>query len=337
MLRGLEKMDRDELSGAATMLGINPAREGLGDEEALRQRLLGWMSQRLGLPGDSSAQQIERSALEWLAGQTDLKPDPAEPSNELEDRLWEHVTEDASKHLIPVWRIASCMASLGPPAALNEEIQLLDKVAERIFPSGKTRDEMRKGWEVFCSRPVMVASGLLEDLKPELEQVARHPELITPTLVLSLVVAMADAKYEMEESKLFMMVAKELGLTEQAAESVQEQVSRAFWDARRELNTEVLGEHKASLMAAHKTLETSGALKSLLSEVQSGYLEHLHHSLLRDPDFQRGLKAWKRAPYLWPIGFAVGVVMYFRHRLHPEENRGMSALMYHAYARQQAT
>ena len=148
---------------------------------------------------------------------------------------------------------------------------------------------------------------------------------------------MADAKYEMEESKLFMLVAKELGLTEKMAESVQEQVTRSFWDARRELNTEVLGEHKASLIAAHKTLETSGALRSLLTEVQSGYLEHLHHSLFRDPDFQRGLKAWKRAPYLWPVGFAVGVVLYFRQRLHPEENRGMSALMYHAYSRQQAS
>lgn len=329
-------MGRDELAGAATMLGIDPAREGLRDEAALRGRLVRWIAERLGLAGATPPEQVERAALEWLAAQVDLPGQPGEPVDALEHRLWEHITDDAARHLMPVWRVASCMASLGPPAALNEEVQLLDRVAERVFPSGRAREEMRKGWEAYCSRPVMTATSLLETLAPELKQVAGHQELITPTLVLTLVVAMADAKYELEESKLFMLVAKHLGLTEKAAESVQEQVTRAFWDARRELNTEVLGEHKASLIAAHKTLESSGALKSLLTEVQSGYLEHLHHSLFRDPDFQRGLKAWNRAPYLWPVGFAVGVVLYFRRRLHPEENRGMSALMYHAYARQQA-
>ncbi len=336
MLEGLNKMDQDELLGAARMVGIDPVREGLRDKEALRLRLLSWMAARLGVSGAWTAESVERTALEWLAAQTDHPFDSSTPTSELEHGLWSHITEEAARQLLPVWRIASSMASLGPPSALSEEVQLLDRVAERVFPSGKARDEMRRGWEDYCSRSVMLASDLIGGLKDDLKEVAANPELVTPTLVLTLVVAMADAKYEAEESKLFLAVAQALGLEERVAEGVQEKVARTFWDTRRELNTEVLGEHKASLIAAHKTLEASGALRSLVTEVQSGFLEHLHQSLFKDPDFQRGLKAWNKAPYLWPVGFATGLLLYFRRRLHPAENRGLSALLYETYRLQQS-
>lgn len=333
-------MSADELKIAARLAGIDPEHPPR-DRKALTDRILHWVQGAVGAPTDQP-EEVEHAAALWLADVAGLEAGEGETSAVLEERVWGRLTEDAAKHLIPVWKIASSMAALGPPDALADERKLLDNVAERLLPSEKTRAAMRREWEALCATPVRHHGELVERLGPELEALAERPELIKSTLILTLVVAMADSNFEFEEARLYERIAARLGVDKDVAEKLKEQVSRAFWDAKERLSPRFTGTedhkltHEISLRAAHESLETVGGLEDLEEEAATGFLAGLHRGIFQDRDFQKGMKAWRKTPLHWPVGLAVGFTHYLRGRMRKGTQRNLLQFLYLAHTRQAA-
>ena len=337
MWKGLHAMSIGELGLGARLAGlkVDPA---TADSKELLQKLLDWMGSTLGCP-DRQPAELERATILWLAQAAGVEPLPGEPLEDLENRVWEYFSEDAARRLMPVWRVGSCMAALGPPEALADERELLDRVAVRLLPSEKARAAMRSNWEALCSKPARHHSEVLERLAPDLAALSTQPDLVKPTLVLALVVALADSSFELEEARLYDKIAAGLGLEPGTAARIKEKVSHLFWDARDRLVPRRRGEepefsHELSLRAAHESLEAAGILEELREEISSEFLAGLHHGLLHDRDFQRGLKAWRKTPLHWPVGLAVGLSLYLRGRVHAEEERKLLLFLYLVHLRE---
>lgn len=333
-------MSPDELKIAARLAGIDPERNPM-ERQALIGRLLDWVRDAVGAPTDEP-EEVERSATVWLAEVAGLEPSPGETPDHLEERVWGRLTEDAAKHLIPVWKVASSMAALGPADALADERKLLDNVARRLLPSESTRAAMRQEWESMCAQPVRHHSELVERLAPELKALSERPDLIKSTLVLTLVVAMADSNFELEEDRLYDRIAAKLGVDKDVAERLKTEVSRAFWDAKERLSPRFTGvedvriTHEISLRAAHESLERVGGLEELEEEAATGFLAGLHRGMFQDRDFQKGMKAWRKTPLHWPVGLAVGFSLFLRGRMRKGTQRNLLQFLYLAYTRQAA-
>ncbi len=330
-------MSGEELGQAARLAGLKPVGGPAGHQELLRQ-LLDWVGAATDCP-TREARDLERSCALWLAETAGLEPLPDEAPQALEERAWEVVSEDATRSLMPIWRVGSCMAALGPPDALVDEKKLLELVAARLLPSEKARAAMRQEWEARCQRPARHHSELLEQLAPDLKALAARPELAHPTLVLALVVALADSSFEMEESRLYDRIAAGLGVEPGRAAQIKEGVSRAYWDARERLIPKNAGgasakTHDASLRAAHESLESAGGLEELLGQMNNGFLSGLHRGILESRDFQKGMKAWRKTPLHWPVGLAVGLSLYLKSRMRAERDRNLLQLLYLAHVRE---
>lgn len=335
MWNGVQAMSTEELGLAARVAGLRP---GPAERKELVERLLDWVGKATGSPTDEP-DELDRAAVHWLAGVAGVEAQADEPVSLLEERVWERLSEDAARHLMPVWRLGSSMAALGPPDALGDERRFLERVAARLLPSQKARTAMKREWEALCAQPARHHSEVLEQLKPDLKSLKERPELIQPALVLALVVALADSNFELEESRLYDRLAAALGVDSAAAAQLKESVSRVFWDARERLSPRgtsgtPLGNHEISLRAAHESLEQAGGLEDLQEEVRSGFLAGLHRGLLQDRDFQKGMKGWRRTPLHWPVGMAVGVTLYLRGRMRAGTDRSLMQVLYLAHLRE---
>ncbi len=338
MWKGLHAMSIEELGQAARLAGLRPPSGPAGHQELLGQ-LLDWMGTATACP-TRDPEDMERSCALWLAETAGLEPLPDEAPQALEERAWELFTEEATRSLMPIWRVGSCMAALGPPDALVDEKKLLEGVAARLLPSEKARATMRSEWEARCKHPARHHSELLEDLAPDLKVLAARPELAHPTLVLALVVALADSSFELEEARLYDRIAAGLGVDAVQATRIKESVSRAYWDARERLiprNTDGASAqtHEASLRAAHESLESAGGLEELLGQMNSGFLASLHRGILESRDFQKGMKAWRKTPLHWPVGLAVGISLFLKGRMRAERDRNLLQLLYLLHIREQ--
>ncbi len=337
MWKGLQAMSVEELGLGARLAGLRPERRTADHQELLRQ-LLDWVGTATGCP-TRDPEDLDRSCAQWLAETARLEPLPDESPQALEERAWERFSEDAARSLMPIWRVGSCMAALGPPDALVDEKKLLERVASRLLPSEKARAVMRQEWEAMCSRPARHHSEVLEQLAPDLKTLAARPELAHPTLVLALVVALADSSFELEESRLYDRIAAGLGVDPGTAAQLKETVSRFFWDARERLAPKGAGgatprNHEISLRAAHESLESAGGLEELQGEMNSGFLAGLHRGILEDKDFQKGLKAWRKTPLHWPVGLAVGLSLYLKGRLKADSERNLLQFLYLTHVRE---
>jgi hypothetical protein len=337
MWKGLQAMSAEELGLGARLAGWRTGRD-----PATRQELLGQLLDWVGTATGSSTREpddLDTATANWLARVAGIDPLPEESPQALEARVWELFSEEAARQLMPIWRVGSCMAALGPPDALVDEKKLLDRVAARLLPSEKARETMRAEWEAWCARPARHHSEFLERLAPDLEFLAGRPELAEPTLILALVVALADSSFELEESRLYDRIASALGVDAARAAQLKEKVSRAFWDSREKLmprgpSPGVPGTHEASLRAAHESLEAAGGLEGLQEEINTGFLAGLHKGLLQDRDFQRGMKAWRKTPLHWPVGLAVGLSLFLKGRMKASSERNLLQFLYLVRARE---
>lgn len=335
MLQGFQAMSLEDLQVAARVAGIQPE----ASREQLVDRLTAWVGSAVGASTDEP-EEVENSALEWLSGVAGTPREAGEGNADFEERLWERLSEDAARHLMATWKVASSMASLGPPDALPDERKLLEKVAARLLPSEKARGTMRTEWEAMCKEPARHHSEVIDRLAPDLKVLAERPELVKPTLVLALVVAMADSNFELEEARLYEKIAAGLGVDQVTSGQLKDAVSRTFWDSKESLSPrnpgseEMKAAHDVSLRAAHLCLEKLGALNLLEEEARSGFLAGLHRGLLKDRDFQKGVKAWRKTPLHWPIGFAVGVSLYLRNRMRGGSHKSLMQVLYLAYTHQ---
>lgn len=334
MLAGLRAMDTEALRAACSLAELHPPSGASAAQ--MQELLLDWMARVLGL-SSSEPEAVEAAALKWVASRWQIEVPPDEPNASLQARLWGHVSQAVLKNLLPVWKVGACMAALGPPGALPVEVEFLSHTARRMLLSDQAYEAMQVEWSAFC-QPVLHHSQLLDQLQPELALLARQPMLVRPTLALTLVVALADSKFELEESRLYQALARSLGLDKMAADDLQERVSRVYWDAVTELSPprryRAEDREETCLRAAFRTLEQTGILEALQTEIQSGYLAGLHRTIYQDPDFQRGLKAWNRTPFLWPVGLAAGLCLYLRNRLQAGPQRNLARLIYLCWTRE---
>ena len=333
----MQAMMADELQVAAQLAGWKPGQTP-SDPKAAVAGLLDWVGRTTGA-ASGSPEEVERAAVHWLAEVARVAPAPGESVADLEERVWERLSEDATRQLMPVWRVGSCMSALGPPDALATEREFLDRVAARLVPSARARQAMDQEWRAICSRPARHHSEVLERLDPDLKALAERPELVRPTLVLALVVALADSNFEFEESRLYDRIAAALGVEAASAATLKDKVCRAFWDAREKLapkGAEAAAplSQQVALRAAHECLERAGGLEDLQEEVRSGFMEGLHHGLFEDRDFQKGMKAWRKTPLHWPVGMAVGLTLYIRGRLRAETDRKLLQFLYLVHLRE---
>lgn len=337
MWMGMQAMTAGELQVAARLAGWKPERTP-SDPTAAVQKLLGWVGNATGAASEEP-DEVERAAVHWLAEVARVAPVPGEAVADLEERVWERLSEDATRQLMPVWRVGSCMSALGPPDALPTERELLDRVAARLLPSARARQTMDHEWKAICAHPARHHSEVLERLDPDLKALAERPELIRPTLVLALVVALADSNFEFEESRLYDRIAAALGVEAISAATLKDKVCRAFWDAREKLapkgvEAAASSSQQVALRAAHECLERAGGLEDLQEEVRSGFMEGLHHGLFEDRDFQKGMKAWRRTPLHWPVGMAAGLTLYIRGRLRADTDRRLMQFLYLVHLRE---
>lgn len=337
MWKGLQAMSAEELGLGARLAGLSPGHDSATRQELL-ERLLDWVGTATGAT-TRDPEEIEAAAAGWLARVAGIEPSPDESPQDLEERVWELFSEEAARHLMPIWRVGSCMAALGPPDALADERKLLDRVAARLLPSEKARETMRTEWEAWCARPARHHSEFLERLAPDLKFLASRPELAEPTLILALVVALADSSFELEESRLYDRIAAALGVDAARASQLKEKVSRSFWDSRERLlprgpSQGSQSSHEASLRAAHQSLEAAGGLEGLQGEIHSGFLAGLHKGLFQDRDFQRGMKAWRKTPLHWPVGLAVGLSLFLKKRMQAGSERNLLQFLYLVRARE---
>ncbi|MHB2016673.1 MAG: hypothetical protein ACYCW6_06970 [Candidatus Xenobia bacterium] len=335
MLSGLQSMGWEELLNAATVAGI-PREEaiGLGTPEKLLERILRWMAETSGAPGTAPAT-VEKHVLQWMADRWQV---PYDPPDTLEERVFARLSEETVRHLMPLWKVAACMALLSRPGARDDELAFLERVAMRFVPSDEARQEMRRQWESITPVGPADPMSLLEKVQPELQQLKERKELATPLLVVCLIVALADSKLEREESKLYDGLATRLGMSPGEAAALRDKVNTAFWQVRAEIappGTERPAEiRRNSLQAAHQTLENTGVMQILEQQIRDGCLAGLHRTMFQDPDFQRGLKAWNRTKLLWPIGFAVGTCLYLKGRFSNPAQNNLAVLAFIAYASQ---
>lgn len=341
MLAGLEGMRWEQLLGAAAVAGIpNDEAVRLGTPEKLRARLVRAMADMVGCRSQH-APEVEEAVIGWLAQRWKVTPQ-GESLAVLEDRVFDRISEETARYLMPVWKVAACMALLGVPASRADELDFLEKVSTRLVPSAAARAEMRAQWESLSHLPSVTAATLLDVVRPDLDELAQRRELVMPTLSLCLVVALADSKLEREENQLYEGIAGRLGVKNADAAALRERINSTFWQVRGNIappNTEPPDQlRRNSLRAAHMTLEQGGILDSLEQQVRHGCLTGLHQTMFLDPDFQRGLKGWNRAPMLWPVGFAMGTLLYLKSRLHTDAHRNLTllALMAHASGKQPA-
>jgi hypothetical protein len=337
MWKGLQAMSEEELGLGARLAGLPT-----GSSPATRQELLNQLLDRLGTATGSPTlepEDLETATANWLARVAGIDPLPEESPQALEARVWEFFSEEAARQLMPIWRVGSSMAALGPPEALADEKKLLDRVAARLLPSEKARETMRTEWEAWCARPARHHSELLDSLAPDLKYLAARPELTEPTLILVLVVALADSSFELEESRLYDRIASALGVDAARSAQLKEKVSRAFWDAREKLMPRGPSQggasaHEASLRAAHESLEAAGGLEGLQEEINAGFLAGMHKGILQNRDFQRGMKAWRKTPLHWPVGLAVGLSLYLKGRMKASSERNLLQFLYLVRARE---
>ncbi|MBI3924989.1 MAG: hypothetical protein HY319_05570 [Armatimonadetes bacterium] len=335
MLKGLQTMSRAELDNVSSLAGIRGV--GLSDQE-LRTRLLEWMADVVKSPG-RSPEQVEAAVLLWLRDRLQLQTQGSE--EELEETLFQRFLEAAARQMVPIWKVAACMAALAPPRARTDELELLDRVASRLLPADAVRSAMRREWDSLFTIPSRDPRVLIGLLQPEIRLLLEQPDMILPTLMLCLIISLADTKFEKTEEDLYLALAGALKVSDDQAGALKDRVGRIFWNARARIappTTERPEESRQnSLKAALITVEETALVAALEKDVRDAYIRGLHDVLRDDPDFKRGARGWDGTPLRWPLGLALGLFHFIRRKLPGEDQRKLAYAIHLAYARQKQT
>lgn len=339
MIEGLKNMDEVEFRTVAELAELDE--KHLGSRDDAIGKVLLWMGDVAGCRSKNH-DDIEQAVVEWMARRWSIATEPSDTTGEVEKKLRVKIAEEAGRHLIPFWIVGCAMAAIGPGEALTNKLTLMEKAAAHLVPSQGARAAMRKDWEAFCSR-LEGSTSPLEALKPQLDELRKDPSMARPTLVLSLIVALADGRFGLEEEQFFNALAGELGLSVDEAKSLFKAINTIYWRAQHESPPPKPGEKEdpdaekfRDLKAAERALENSGILEGLGEEVHSGFLRVLHRDLAEDPEFNRGKQSWSKTPF-WPVGYAAGLCMYFRSRLRSEDHANLVRAAYLAILRQHLT
>ncbi len=341
MIEGLQQMDTAELQTLGRLAGLDQKALD-GEHDQLVGRLLAWMGEVVGCRG-RQPEEIERSVITWFAERFDIETEGASVDR-LEGQIRRVIAEESSEELLPFWEVGCAMAFIGPQEAVAPKLELMETAASRLVPSQSARSRMKELWTSRYQEQ-QDPEQLLADLADDIARLKKQPDLLEPTLVLGLVVALADGRFGVEEEQFYERLASELGLSHIQHEAIKKRVNGIYWESLREVGPKRRSDQKESqteaklraLMAAHKTLETSGITESLKEEVSSGFLAQLHRTIKEDPAFRKGMNSWNRTPLMWPIGFAAGMSLYFRHRLRADDHPNLIRIAYLAICRQHLT
>ncbi|MCA9790277.1 MAG: hypothetical protein KC910_00720 [Candidatus Eremiobacteraeota bacterium] len=339
MLTGLRLMQPAELRTLGGLAGLEDRElHKLATTDALVARLMSWMGKVVGCKSHDE-EAIERAVIEWMSKRWSLNFAADDDIGAMERNLRVAIAEDSAKHLVPFWEVGCAMAYVGPEDAVTPKLELMEKAASRLVPSQTARQQMRKAWEV--RRSAEDTDALLATLADEIAFIKADGELVQPTLVLSLVVALADGRFGVEEEQFYERLADMLGVSHSVAEQVLKHVNSIYWDKLREVApkrtdtpTELHETKLQALRAAHLTLETSGVMESLEDEVHSGFLGQLHQTMTKDPAFVKGMEGWNKTPLMWPIGYAAGMCLYFKSRFKASDHPNLIRIAYLAICRQ---
>ncbi len=346
MIQGLMYMDSDDLVEVSRLAGLDDEKiKAAETREELVKAILNWMADVIGCSkGDDEA--IERQVIEWMARKWEIKLKSSDTTPELEKQIRVCIAEESSRHLLPFWEVGCAMAYIGPEEAVTPKLELMQTAAARLVPSGSARQRLRQAWE-SKRKPGGNWEDVLASLKDDIQKVKADPDMIMSTLVLSLVVAMADGRFGTDEEYFYNSLAEQLGVTELDAANLQKRINGLYWEKTQELlqqvrkdkartgKDETAQEEKfRALQAAHLTLETSGVLTALEGEVRSGFLGQLHKTMANDPAFRQGVRSWNKTPLMWPVGYAAGMCLYFKSRLRANEHPGLIKAVFLSLARQ---
>lgn len=346
MIQGLLYMESDDLVEVSRLAGIEDQKiQAAETREELVSQILNWMADLVGCrKGDDEV--IERQVIEWVARKWDIKVRSVDTTAELEKQLRVTIAEESSKHLLPFWEVGCAMAYIGPEEAVTPKLELMQTAAARLVPSGSARQRLREAWE-SKRKPGGDWQEVLVSLKDDIAKVKADPDMIMSTLVLSLVVAMADGRFGTDEEFFYNSLAEQLGVSELDAANLQKRINGLYWEKTQELlqgarkDKSRTGKEEGpqdekfrALQAAHMTLETSGVLTALEEEVRSGFLGQLHKTMAKDPAFRKGVKSWNKTPLMWPVGYAAGMCLYFKSRLRANEHPNLIKVVFLSLAQQ---
>ena len=343
MIQGLLYMKSEDLAEVSRLAGLSDdAIAAATTREELIDKILHWMADVVGSSKKDNTEAIERDVIEWTARRWNIEVEANDATSDVEKRLRKAIADESSRHLMPFWEVGCAMAYVGPEDAVAPKLELMETAASRLVPSGAARQRLRTAWEQRRA-PDGSWEQVLETLAEDIELVKEDPDMVMSTLVLSLVVAMADGRFGTDEEFFYEALASQLGVTMEDATKLKTRVNNLYWEKQQELlaqrkrgndEEDAVSEKYRALKAAHLTLETSGILQSLEDEVRSGFLGQLHKTMSEDPDFNQGVKSWRKSSMLWPVGYAAGMCLYFKNRLKKHEHPGLIKAVFLSICRQ---
>lgn len=334
-------MDWTELITVASLADLREkditACENQGE---LIERILKWMGSVVGTKAQEPYQ-IEREVVAWMAHYWGLEVSKDEDTGQIERRIRVAIAEESGKHLMPFWEVGCAMAYIGPEDAVGPKLELMETAASRLVPSQSARNELRKAWETNRKGEGASWQAVLDALSGHIEKLKKDRDMVEPTLVLSLVVALADGRFGLEEDQFYEQLGRRLEAPHMLVQDLKKRINGLFWEKQLEVSPSARTDDPesretklAALKAAHLTLETTGVLRTLESEVQSGFLGQLHKNMTKDPAFEKGVESWNKTPLLWPVGYAAGMCLYFKSKLRASDRPDLIKVAYLAICRQ---
>lgn len=307
---------------------------GLKVEGDLTETLIDWMARTVQAKG-KSPEEIEYIVLKWLAGRIGLSDYEELDVNDLEASVRRRVAEDSHDFLFPFMEVGSAIAYLGPLAAVEPKLELLEASAVGLIPSSAARDRMRREWkargaELLALGDVVKAGALLEHLQQPLD-ILKHCSDSTKAAILSFsqVVALSDGRWEMEEEQFSRGLAERLGVDFDTLQQISAEVTQWFWAHLRELEGHAAKERNTAeelalnLNAAQLTLESVGSLASFSDVVEKGFVGSIHRTIG---------KTKNRSSF--SLGFATGMLCYIRDKWKSDEHEALLRLVLAAIYRQ---
>lgn len=336
-LRGLEESARQAFVEEAHLA----IREGQDSTDALIQ----WMAGTLGVKGQEE-QVVEYKALLWLSQKLSIPGAEGLNLDDMEAAVRRKIAEDSHDFLYPFMEVGSAVAYIGPKTVVGPKLELLETTTAGLIPSHSARDKMRRDWLARGARLLELKGQIrVEDIVDILRvpiDILKHASEATraSVITLSIVVALADGRFETEEERFTSALAEELGLGAEKVSEIHNRVNKAFWAHLTELgggtyqprSTEE--ELTLNLQAAQMALESCGSLSSFSDVVEQGFVGSLHSSMSSSSRWAGKLKTWARTPVKLQLGFATGMLCYIRERIRSDDNETLLRLLLAAIYRQ---
>ena len=270
-------MSVGELQLAGRLAGV---KENGDDKSVTVQAIVRRLAEVVGSdPNDPAG--VERACLRKVAHDLGRDTALAGGTEVPEAEILEPLLVQVARQTLPIWRVSAAVLTLQGPLMRTEVTKVFEQVFLRVYPSDSSLQMLR---EVVGGLPptAPMPSGLevAGRVKTDATLLTSHPAWVEPTLVLILVLACADGKFNKEEERYFHAVADRIGVPLNAAQKLRDEVTAAFWSRRARLapvHTEDPVEvRRNTLRAASATLETRGVLTLLAAVVCEEAVQAVH-------------------------------------------------------------